>query len=89
MYCSECKVHHKPSAFGAQQRRKPATIRVCKTPIVNGYVYEDGMWRWRSGPRNQYAIYMTYDIELGNQRMLKRTKDNGSYVDVYFDRWEV
>lgn len=32
LYCTVCKCHHSNDKFTTRQRRKPASVRVCKTP---------------------------------------------------------
>jgi hypothetical protein len=34
LYCSKCRCMHGNSAFGTQQRRRPAAVRQCKAPVA-------------------------------------------------------
>lgn len=72
MFCCACNCDHKPNAFGTQQRRKSAKVRICKNPIksynksLNKSHNKSSFWHG-SQFFSSFSEFADY-IEFGNVR---------------------
>ena len=75
MYCSVCECHHKSYMFGSQQRRKPATVRVCKTPTPRKVFFSSHVISYTFASYSDHADY----CEFGHSRYFAVEKQENMY----------